>query len=196
MVEFSGGKELHPFSWVIGAEDAEISLEFLIGSFSLSVGLRVVGGGKSYVVVEETCKFPCEGRSELRTMIRDEGVVKTEVFEYEVKKQLGNPCSVNGLLTRCKNYPLSKAMVDHDHDRIKSRGGREVSDEVNRELFKGERDGGLDREERRDNGVSIGLVLLANGTTNDEMFHKGGEAWPPEILFQNRFGVKDTHVTR
>ena len=55
MVEFGGGKELHPFRRVIGAEDAEISLEFLIGSFSLSVGLWVVGGGESYVVVEETC---------------------------------------------------------------------------------------------------------------------------------------------
>ena len=55
MVKFGGGKELHPFSWVIGAEDAEISLEFLIGSLGLSVGLRVVGGGESYVVVEETC---------------------------------------------------------------------------------------------------------------------------------------------
>ena len=55
MVEFGRGKELHPFSRVIGAKDAEISLEFLIGLFSLSVGLRVVGGGESYVVVEETC---------------------------------------------------------------------------------------------------------------------------------------------
>ena len=55
MVEFGRGKELHPFSWVIGAEDAEISLEFLIGSFCLSIGLRVVGGGESYVVVEEMC---------------------------------------------------------------------------------------------------------------------------------------------
>ena len=72
--------------------------------------------------------------------------MKTETFEYEVKKQLGNPCSVNGLLARCKNYPLSKAMVDHNHNRIKSCRGREVGDEVNRELFKGERDSGLDRE--------------------------------------------------
>ena len=55
MVEFSRGEELHPFSRVIGAKDAEISLEFLIGLFSLSVGLRVVGGGESNVVVEETC---------------------------------------------------------------------------------------------------------------------------------------------
>ena len=72
--------------------------------------------------------------------------MKTEAFEYEVKKQLGNPSSVNGLLARCKNYPLCKAMVDHDHDRIKTRRGGEVSDEVNRELLKGERDRGLDRE--------------------------------------------------
>ena len=48
------GEELHPFSRVIGAEDMEIGLEFLIGSFSLSVSLRVVGSGESYVVVEET----------------------------------------------------------------------------------------------------------------------------------------------
>ena len=57
--------------------------------------------------------------------------MKTEAFEYKVKKQLGNSCGVNGLLARCKNYPLHKAMVDHDHDRIKPRRRREVGDEVN-----------------------------------------------------------------
>ena len=55
MVEFGRGKELHPFGWVIGAKDVEIGLEFLISSFSLSVGLRMVGRGESYVIVEETC---------------------------------------------------------------------------------------------------------------------------------------------
>ena len=55
MVEFSGGEELHPFSQVIGAEYVKIGLEFLIGSFSLSIGLRVVGSGESYVVVEKAC---------------------------------------------------------------------------------------------------------------------------------------------
>ena len=55
MVEFGRGEELHPFSRVIGAEDAEIGLEFLIGSFSLSVGLRMIGSGELYVVVEEAC---------------------------------------------------------------------------------------------------------------------------------------------
>ena len=72
--------------------------------------------------------------------------MKTEAFEYKVKKQLSNSCSVNSLLARCKNYPLCKAMVDHDHDRIKARGRREVGDEVDGELFERERDSGLDRE--------------------------------------------------
>ena len=112
---------MYPFSWVIGAKDAEISLEFLIGSFCLSVGLRMVGSGESYVIVEKASKLFCEGGGELRATVRDEGVMKTEMFEYKVKKQLGDSCSVNGLLARCKNYPLHKAMVDHDHDRIKAR---------------------------------------------------------------------------
>ena len=72
--------------------------------------------------------------------------MKTKAFEYKVEKQLGDSCSVNGLQARCKNYPLCKAMVDHDHDRIKSRRRREVGDEVNGELFKGERNTGLDQE--------------------------------------------------
>ena len=60
-MEFGGGEELHPFSWVIGAEDVEIGFELLIGSFGLSVGLRMVGSGESCVIVEETCKFLSEG---------------------------------------------------------------------------------------------------------------------------------------
>ena len=92
----------------------------------------MIGSGESYVVVEEVCKFFSEGRSKLRTSVRDECIVKTEAFEYEVKKQLGNSCGVNGLLARCKNYPLHKAMVDHNHDRIKPCRRREVSDEINR----------------------------------------------------------------
>ena len=55
VVEFGSREELYPFSQVIGAEDAEIGFEFLIGSFSLSVGLRVVGSGESYIIVEEVC---------------------------------------------------------------------------------------------------------------------------------------------
>ena len=121
--------------------------------------------------------------------------MKTKAFEYEVKKQLGNSCSVDGLLARCKNYPLRKAMVNHDHDRIKPRRRREVSNEVNRQLFKREGDIRLDWEQRWDNRVCVGLVLLANGAPSDKVLDEGGETWPPEISFQDCLGMEDTHVT-
>ena len=72
-------------------------------------------------------------------------------------------------------------MVDHDHDRIKPRGRREVSDEVDRKLFKRERDGGLDWEQGGGDRMCVGLILLTNRTPGDEVFHKGGESQPPEI---------------
>ena len=55
VVEFSGGKELYPFGWVVGTEDAEIGFKFLIGSFCLSIGLGMIGSGESYVVSKEAC---------------------------------------------------------------------------------------------------------------------------------------------
>ena len=60
MVEFCGGEELRPFSWVIGTEYVEIGFEFLIGSFSLSIGLRVVGGGEFDIIFQEVGKFSCK----------------------------------------------------------------------------------------------------------------------------------------
>ena len=196
MVEFGRGKELYPFSRIVGAEDAKIGFKFLIGPFSLSVGLRMVGSRESYVIVEEACKFLCKGRSELGATIQDEGVMKTKAFEYKVKKQLCDSYGVNGFLARCKNYPLHKAMVDHDHDRIKSCRRGEIGDEVNRELFEGKSNSGLDQEQRGHNGVRVGLVLLADGTTGDKMLHEGGEARPPEISLQDCFHTKNTHVTQ
>ena len=87
-------------------------------------------------------------------------------------------------------------MVDHNHDRIKPRRRREVGDEVNGQLFKGEGDSGFDRQERRYNRVCVGLVLLAYRAASDKVLHEGGEAQPPEISFQYRFGTKNTHMTR
>ena len=45
-------------------------------------------------------------------------------------------------------------------------------------------------------GFSTITVLLADGAAGNKVLHKGGETWPPEILFQDRFGMKDTHVTQ
>ena len=55
VVEFGGGKELYPFGRVVGTEDVEIGLEFLIGLFRLSISLRMVGSGESYIVFKEAC---------------------------------------------------------------------------------------------------------------------------------------------
>ena len=52
-MKLSGGKEVCPFLWVIGTEDAEISFDLLVGSFSLSICLGVVHGGEFDVVLEK-----------------------------------------------------------------------------------------------------------------------------------------------
>ena len=87
-------------------------------------------------------------------------------------------------------------MVDHDHDRIKSCRRREISDEVNGELFKGERDVGLDWEQRGYNRVGVSLVLLADRTAGDEVLYEGVETQPPEVLPQDCFGTKDSHMSQ
>ena len=41
-----------------------------------------------------------------------------------------------------------------------------------------------------------GLVLLAYGTSRDEIRHKDREAWPPEVTFKDGLGAKASGVTR
>ena len=52
VVEFGCGKKFCPFLGVVGTEDLEISLNFLVGLFSLPISLRVIGGGKADIRVE------------------------------------------------------------------------------------------------------------------------------------------------
>ena len=75
------------------------------------------------------------------------------MFEYEVEKELGNSICINHFGTRGKNYPLCKAMVDHDHQRIESVGQGKISDEINQELFEGKGGGGGDWSEGVDGWV-------------------------------------------
>ena len=65
-------------------------------------------------------------------------------------------------------------MVDHDHNRIKPGGNREIGDEVDRKPLEWERDSGCDWTERRNGRMSVNLVLLANSTASNKMFDKGG----------------------
>ena len=75
VVEFCQGKELYPFSWVVGAKDVEISFELLIGSLGLSIHLRMVGSGEVNIILEEMSKFLSKGRSELRASVGDESIM-------------------------------------------------------------------------------------------------------------------------
>ena len=55
MMKLSSGKEVHPFLRVVGAKDAKICFNLLIGLFCLSICLRVICGGEFDIVVEESC---------------------------------------------------------------------------------------------------------------------------------------------
>ena len=42
--------------------------------------------------------------------------------------------------------------------------------------------------------MSVNFVLLANSTTSNKMLDKGGQAWPPEVMFKDGLGAEDSHV--
>ena len=90
MVKLSGGKEVHPFPRVVGAEDAKICFNLLIGSFCLSICLRVICGGEFDIIVEESCQFSGKCRCELRASVRYQGVMEAKVFEYVVEEMFGH----------------------------------------------------------------------------------------------------------
>ena len=64
--------------------------------------------------------------------------METEVVKDMGKKKLGNAGSINVFGTRSKDYPLHKAVVNHDHQGIMAGGWGEISDEVNGELLEWE----------------------------------------------------------
>jgi hypothetical protein len=51
MDEFSRRQEFGPIMGLIGTKDPQIGLDFLIGSFSLTVGLRMVSGREADIIV-------------------------------------------------------------------------------------------------------------------------------------------------
>ena len=60
--------------------------------------------------------------------------METEAFKDVGKKKLGNAGSINVFGTGRKDYPLHKAVVDHNHQGIMASGRGKIGDEVNREL--------------------------------------------------------------
>ena len=76
--------------------------------------------------------------------VRDDFIEKSKAKEDFVEKEGGDSFGGDGLLSRAKNHPLSKAMVYHDQERIEACGNRKVCDKIAGNLLEGARGGGLD----------------------------------------------------
>ena len=75
--------------------------------------------------------------------IRDTFVKQPEAEEDFVEKEGCDPFGGDGFLGRAKNYPLSKPMVYHDQERIKTRGDGEIGDKIAGNLLEGAGSDGL-----------------------------------------------------
>jgi hypothetical protein len=87
-------------------------------------------------------------------------------------------------------------MVDHDHNRIKTRRDGEVGNEVNRELSERARHRGGNRGKGRRQGVGVDFHLLASGTTVNIVANKSPHGRPPVGAFNKLFGAEMARVTR
>ena len=60
--------------------------------------------------------------------------METKAFKDMGKKKLGDAGSIDVFGAGSKDYPLHKAVVDHNHQGVMAGRGGEIGDEVNREL--------------------------------------------------------------
>ena len=112
-----------------------------------------------------------------------------------MKKEGGNPFGGNSFLGRAKNYPLSKPMVYHDHERVKAGGHGEIHDKIAGDLLKRAGGNGFDGRQGRYGGVRVNLVLLAKGTAFDIATDKGGKAGPPKFSGDQLASLQEAGVT-
>ena len=107
-----------------------------------------------------------------------------------VEKKLGYSCGIYGFGTRDENYPLTKAMVDHNHDRIKTIDWWKVGDKIDRKVLEGARAFKCEGGDGGDCRMGEDLVCLANCTAESVFLDIGGEARPPVILGKKGNGAK------
>ena len=54
----------------------------------------------------------------MRASVREEGIRKTEAFKHVFDVVQGRLGGVNGFVTRDRDYPLSRSVVDNDHEAV------------------------------------------------------------------------------
>ena len=128
-------------------------------------------------------------------MIRDDFIIKTKSFKHFGEEQGGNSSSVNGFLGRAENHPLSKPMVDHNQNGIKTIRKGKVGDQVIGDLLKWVGIGGWNGEKWGLGWVCIDFVLLAGGTPTDITLDIRSEAWPPKFRGNQLPSFENTGVT-
>ena len=132
-------------TWVKSIEDLKVGFNLLVDLFCFAIRLELIGSGEGEVVVEELSKLLDKGRCKLWTSIRDDLIIQPKAQVNFVEKESSYLLHSDGFLNGAENYPLCKAMIDHDQQGIKARGSREVGDEVTRDLLEGVRCVGLDQ---------------------------------------------------
>jgi hypothetical protein len=91
----------------------------------------MIGGRGCDGVIKEFSKSFREFRDKLRASVRDDFVVESESAANMFEEKFCYAFRGNGFQARSNDYPLRKAVVNHDHNRIKSAGGGEIRDEIN-----------------------------------------------------------------
>ena len=87
-------------------------------------------------------------------------------------------------------------MVNHDHERIIAMRGREVGNQINRQLLKQPGAVGGNGRQCRYSRVGIDLHLLAKGIAGDKVADEGGHTQPPVVPRQQGISAKESSVAR
>ena len=116
--ELCMGDVVSPGTRVKPAEDPKVHFNLLVDTFCLAVRLGVIGGGEGEVIVQEFSKLFGKDGGELCTTIRDDLVVQPKPEIDFGEKEGCYPFSSDGFLGGAENYPLCKAMVNHNQERV------------------------------------------------------------------------------
>jgi len=114
------------------------------------------------------------------------------VGENVFEKQGSNAGSVDSFVTRDENHPLHKPMVNHDQNRVKTRGKWQIRDHVAGNLLEQAGGGERDRAKPRDSWVSVNLVGLASNAASHKLVNKGGKTRPPVVALNQVNGAEIT----
>ena len=111
-----------------------------------------------------------------------------------MKEKGCDPFGGSSFLGRTENYPLCKAVVDHDQEKIKTGGRLEIRDEITRQLLEWTGGRGADGIKGRYRGVRVGLGLLAISTAFNVLSHELGKAGPPVVRCHELTGFEVSRV--